>query len=92
MLLAEFEVLAKVNFSYMFILSKLGRGARHEDAALEKKVGAIGYGKRLVNVVIGDDYSYILVLQLGNYFLDIFHSNGIDSCERFVEQDELRLQ
>ena len=38
--------------------------------------------------MVGDDYSYVLVFQLRDDVLDVFHSNRVHSRERLVQQDE----
>ena len=68
----------------------LGR-TRLEDFTLEQQVGTVGDGQRFIDVVVGDDDADILVLQRSDDALDVFDSDRIDACERFVEQDEGRV-
>ena len=41
--------------------------------------------------MVGDDDSDVLVLQLGDDVLDVLHGDRIDSRERLVQEDELRV-
>ena len=41
--------------------------------------------------MVGDDDSDILVLEFGDDVLDILYSDRVDTCKRFIEKDELRV-
>src|SRR5690606_37825289 len=88
----EFEVLTEVDISYLFIVSELCGCTLFEDLAFEEQTGPVGYGKGLVYVMVGDKDAYILVLQVRNDHLDVFHGDGVNAGEGFVEKDETGLE
>ena len=47
--------------------------------------------ERLVDVVVGDEDADILVAKLSYDALNILHSDRVDTSERFVKHDELRV-
>ena len=65
------------------------RGAGLKDRAFVEEIGAVDDGEGLADIVVGDDYAYVLVLQLGDDVLDVLDGNRVDSGERLVKQDEL---
>lgn len=89
--LLELEMLAEVDLANHRVGGQLLGRTRLEDLALVEQVGAVGDGQCLVDVVVGDDDADILVLQRSDDALDVFDSDRIDACERFVEQDEGRV-
>ena len=62
-----------------------------QDAALEQQVCTVGDTQSVLDVVVGDEDAYVLVLQLPNDKLDVFDGNRVDAGEGLVEHDELRL-
>ncbi len=44
-----------------------------------------------MDIMICDQYPNILILQMGNDFLDIFHGNRIDAGKRLIEKDKMRI-
>ena len=41
--------------------------------------------------MVGDDDADVAVLEFGDDVLDVLHGDGIDACEGFVQEDELRI-
>ena len=41
--------------------------------------------------MVGDDNPYVLVFEFGNDVLNVLHRNRVDSGERLIKQDELRI-
>ena len=72
MLATQFEVLSKIHFSYMLIISKLRCSALFEDMSFKKEVSSVGYRKSLMDIMIGDKYSNIFFPEFRDYFLDIY--------------------
>lgn len=87
----QFEVLSQIDLADHRVGSQLLGRTRLEDFTLEQQVGTVGDGQRFIDVVVGDDDADILVLQRSDDALDVFDSDRIDACERFVEQDEGRV-
>ena len=87
----QFEMLSQIDLAHHRVGSQLLGRTRLEDFTLEQQVGTVGDGQRFIDVVVGDDDADILVLQRSDDALDVFDSDRIDACERFVEQDEAGL-
>ena len=64
---------------------------RFQDLALVEQVGAVGDGQRLVDVVVGDDHADVLVLERRHDRLDVLHGDRVHAGERFIQQDERRI-
>ena len=60
---AKLEVLAEVNLSYHFVVGKILCRTRFKYLAFVEQIGAVGYGERLVDVVVGYYDAYILLFQ-----------------------------
>ena len=89
--LAELERLGEVFLAHNLVFSELLGSALEEDFSFEEQVGTVGDGECLVDVMVGDEDSDVAVLQLPDDLLDVLHGNRVDAGERFVENDELRL-
>ena len=42
-------------------------------------------------VVVSDEDTYVLALQLEDDALDVLHSNGVDTGERLIQEDKVRV-
>ena len=62
-LLAQYECRAKILLAHDAVLCQFLRLALEEDASLEKQIGAIGDGQRLLHVVVGDKDADVAVFQ-----------------------------
>ena len=87
----EDEVRAKIFGADFVICCKGFRRAALEDRSLVEKVGAVDDGESLADVMVGDYDSDILVLEFRYDLLDVLHGNRVDSCERFVQKNEFRV-
>src|SRR5690606_19972608 len=54
-------------------------------------IGAIDQAERLSDIVIRYQNTDASGCQMADKLLDVGHGNGIDACERLVEQHEIRL-
>ena len=88
---SQLEVRPQIHLLDKRVGGELLGSAGLEDATLEQEVGAVGDGEGLVNVMIGDDDTYVFFFQLFDDSLDIFHGNGVNTREGFVEQDKFRV-
>ena len=85
------ETGAEVLCAHILVSSKGFRCALLEDSAFIEQVGTVGDRKGLANIVVSDDDTDILVFEFGDDELNVLHSNRVYSGERFVKQDELRV-
>src|SRR5208283_1248391 len=73
-----------------FIINNFVRRSRGQDAPFADDVGAVADAQCFAHVVIGNHNSDIAFLEEANYLLNVQYGQGIDACERFVEEDEAR--
>ena len=65
--------------------------AVEKDLSLEKQVSTVGDTKRLLYIMVCNKYTDIALLELPYNILDVLDGNGIDTCKRLVQHDELRV-
>ena len=71
-----------------------GKGFRRtllEDGAFIKEIGTVGDRKRLTDIVVCDDDTDVLVLELGDDELDVLHGDRIHAGERLIQKNEFRI-
>ena len=90
-LAGKHEVRAEVFLTYHGIHRKLFGSTLEEDVAIEQQIGTVGQTKRFQSIVVGDEDTDVLVLQLPHDVLDVLHGNRVDTRKRLVEHDELRV-
>ena len=56
--------------------------------AFVEEVGAVGDGKGLAHIMVGDKDAYVAFLEVRHNILYVLHGDGVDTGERFVEQQE----
>ena len=59
--------------------------------AFVEEVGTVGDGKGLAHIMVGDKDAYVAFLEVRHNILYVLHGNGVDTGERFVEQQEHRV-
>ena len=91
MILSQLKVLAEIYLTYQLILGQLLGCTGFENLTLVEEIGAVGDGQRLVNVVVGDDYTDILILQRRNDTLNILYGDRVNAGEWLVEKYERRV-
>ena len=87
--LAQDEVPSKILLAHNGILGKHLGCTLEKNPSLEKQIGTVGYIERLLDIVVGDKNTDILVLELPHDILYILDSNGVDTCKRLIEHNEL---
>lgn len=87
-LTAEDEIAAKVFFPYNGVLGKFFARPPEKDASFEEQIGPVGDTERLRGVVVSDEDSDVLLLELIDYTLDVFHRDGVNAGEGLVEHYE----
>ena len=51
----------------------------------------VGDGEGLVDVMVGDEDPDVFLFQFEDNTLDVFHGDGVNASEGFVEEDELGI-
>ncbi len=62
-----------------------------ENRSFIKEVGPVGDSQSLSDIMVGDDHADVLVFEFGDDVLDIFNSDGVDTGERLVKENEFRV-
>ena len=92
LILVQPELLPQINPTDVFVGRQArGRAALENDPAVHD-VRAIRDAQRLPHIMIGDEHPDPSVAKMENDLLDIGDRNRIDSGERLVKEDELRLR
>jgi hypothetical protein len=86
------EVLSQIDLPYCFIINDFLRLAVRQHRSLVDDVGPVADAQRFAHVVIGDEHADAALFEKSDDFLNLQHRNRIDTCERFVEQDEARVR
>jgi len=89
--LVEGKPLTQVNPAYLRIFAQLLRSSGAEDTPFIDDVCAIGHGKCLAHIVIGDQNPDSARFQVEDDLLQVEDSDRIDARKRLVEQDERGL-
>ena len=66
--------------------------ALDEEFALAEKVDAVDDVKGLAHIVVGDEDSHAALAQVLNDLLDICDGKRVNTRERLIQEDELRLK
>lgn len=59
-----------------------------EEFAFEEEVCPIGDAQCFLHIVIGDENADIFLFEFGHDLLNVFHGDGVNACEGFIEEDE----
>ena len=62
-----------------------------ENLSFKEQIGAVGNAQRLLHIMVRNQDTDVFLLQVPHNFLDILHRDGIDTGERLVEHDKLRV-
>ena len=62
------------------------------DATIKNQIRAIHYGESFADVVVGDHDGQSRFAQIDDDLLHVINGNGIDTAERLVEHQQLRLR
>src|SRR5579863_9373116 len=81
-------MISEINTANLGVLAEVVRRPGGKDLAVLHDVSAIGYAKRLAYLVVGNQDADSFAAQIADNFLDIHHSQGIDSRKGLVQQDE----
>src|SRR3984885_11412761 len=84
----QFEVLAQVHLTNLWVGKNLIRRSGGEHSALAHDISARADTQSLPDIMIGNEHADALVGQVLDYSLDIGDGQGIDTGKRFVQQDE----
>src|ERR1700730_17551176 len=84
----QFEVLAQVHLTNLWVGKNLFRRTRSEHRPLTDDIGARADPERLAGIMIGNEPANALVGQVLDYSLDIGNGQGIYAGKRLVQQDE----
>ena len=85
------EVLAQVNFPYAFIINDFLGFSAGQNGPVVDNIGAVADAQCLSDTVVGDQDPDLTIFKKTNDFLDIEHSDRIDSGKGFVQEDKLRV-
>src|SRR6185369_6138357 len=85
------KLFAQVKPAHFCVFGKLAWVSGAEDFALRHYICAVRYAKSFAHVVIGNEYPDTTISQVEYYILNIIHCFRIDTRERLVQQDVLRL-
>src|ERR1700692_249004 len=88
----QFEILAQVHLTNLRIGKNLIRRSGGEHRALTHDVCAAANPQDLADIMIGYEHADALVGQVLDYSLNIDNGQGVDTGERFVQQDEPRIR
>src|SRR6266852_1305258 len=66
-------------------------GARPEDPSVGHDISAIGHAQRFAHVMIGNQDADSATAQIEDHTLNVVYRFWIDTRERFVQQNKLRL-
>src|SRR5690606_1403581 len=86
------EMLAEIDFTYFCVVQNAVAITRGNDHALADNVSLLADIQRLTHIVIGEKHTDILVAQVLDDALDVVDGDGIDAGERFIQQNEGRVQ
>ena len=90
MVLLQLKVLAEVDTSYHLVIRQLLSSTCFKDFTLVKEVGTVGNGESLINIVVGDDNTDILILQGRNDTLDIlYRDKSINDFTLKIRRDRI---
>lgn len=84
-----YEVASQIFGPDVRVVGHLLGDALMEHAAFVKEVGAVGDAERFVDVVVGYEYAYVLLFQVCYDVLYVLNGNGVNSCKRLVEKQEV---
>ena len=91
LLSAENKIASQILLSHNRIISKFLAGSLEKNLTLEEQISAVGNRKSLGCIMVGNQNSDILFLQLIDHALNILHRNRVDTGKRLVEHDELGI-
>ena len=87
----EHEIRTKIFRAHLVIGCKSFRSSALKDGSFIQEIGSVDDGEGFAHIVVGDYDTDVLILELGDDVLDIFHRNRVDSGKRLVKKDELRV-
>ena len=87
--LMQNEIMPEINLADMLVGCQLLGRARHEHLAVEKQVGTVGDAQGLMHVMVGDEHPDVFSFKLENDALDVLNGDGIDTCKRLVQKNEI---
>src|ERR1044072_4561987 len=85
------EFLTEIEATYFSIFRQSAGRPRPKNLAFSHDVSAVGDPESFADVVIGNQNADAAAAQIQNHALNIINRFGINSGERFIEQNELRL-
>src|SRR4030095_6675357 len=84
----QLKISSEVKFSYLFVFRQLFGGSLFKDLSLDQQIGPVTNRQCFSNVMICYQYADVFIFQPSNDRLNIFHRNGVNACEGFVEQNK----
>src|SRR5271168_2678025 len=90
--LVQPEVISEIDPPHFGIAAQLGRPAFPEYLATFQDVCAVRYVQSFPDVMIRNQYSYAGARQVADDFLQVLYCERVDSRERLVQQNKVRLQ
>ena len=87
----QYEVGPKIFRADILVRSQCCRSPFLKDGTFVQEICPVSDGERLTHIVVGDDHADVLVLELGDDELYVFHCDRVNSGERLVQKDELRI-
>ena len=85
------EVFAQINLSDGLVGDDFLGRALSEHFAFVDDVGVVANAQRFSYVVVGNQNTDAAVLEEANDALNLNHGDWVDTCKRFVEQNEARI-
>jgi hypothetical protein len=86
------ESFTKIGTPHFGVLDEFGREPAFKDLPVGHDVRAVGDAEGFANVVIGDQDTDAVALEVQNYLANIVDREGVDPGERLIQQDESRLR
>ena len=88
---SQAEPFAQVKPAHVCVGDEIGRPAAAEDFSVRHYIRTVGNSQRFADVMVGYQDTDALVFEVEYYLSDIVDSEGVDTSERLIEENVLRL-
>ena len=85
------ETVTQVFLADNLVLGQFFRSSLEEDFSFKQQISTVSDAKCFLYVMVCNQNTDILVFQLPDNVLDIFHGNRVYSGKRFVKHDKFRV-